>query len=144
MILDAHDWDFEYKNGEIHNLIDYTGLKVEIKDTVIRMFDNGESLIEKQIIVSFINKRSDVEDSFQLLSPRDVNIMKDIGMEKSWADYYVKQVVHHIQCFGKSKDAQIVWDKKKEPKVNKETQKRFDKLIPKLNKIASKYLGEGK
>jgi hypothetical protein len=34
--------------------------------------------------------------------------------------------------------------KKKEPKVNKETQKRIDKLIPILNKIASEYLGEGK
>tara|TARA_R100001530_G_scaffold115781_1_gene82761 strand:- start:634 stop:756 length:123 start_codon:yes stop_codon:yes gene_type:complete len=34
--------------------------------------------------------------------------------------------------------------KKKEPKVNKETQKRIDKLIPILNKIASEVLGEGK
>ena len=47
-------------------------------------------------------------------------------------------------CGNCNEDAVKQKSKKKEPKVNKETQKRIDKLIPILNKIASEYLGEGK
>ena len=110
MILDAFDWDFEYKNGEIENLIEYSGLKVE--ETWI---DFGNDWKDKQIVISYTKQRGG-ESSFQLLSPRDVIAMKDGGINESWAEYYVKQVVQHLQAWGNSKDAQIVWNSWKEGK----------------------------
>jgi len=112
MILDAFDWDFEYKNGEIENLIEYSGLKVEVESTWI---DFGAGWKSKQIVVSYTDQRNG-ESSFQLLSPRDVIAMKDGGINKSLAEYYVRLVVQHIQAWGNSKDAQIVWNSWKEGK----------------------------
>tara|TARA_Y100000310_G_scaffold164634_1_gene164398 strand:+ start:759 stop:1145 length:387 start_codon:yes stop_codon:yes gene_type:complete len=112
MILDAFDWDFEYKNGEIENLIEYSGLKVEVEETWI---DFGAGWKSKQIVVSYTDQRNG-ESSFQLLSPRDVIAMKDGGINKSLAEYYVRLVVQHIQAWGNSKDAQIVWNSWKEGK----------------------------
>ena len=119
MIYDAFDWDFEDRKGATQNLVEYSGLKVEVKETWI---DFGAGWKDKQIVISYFNQIDGEESNFQLLSPRDIVAIKDGGIDKSWADYYVKQVVHHLQAWGNSKDAQTVWNNYKQDK--KQTTRR--------------------
>ena len=105
MVYDAFDWDFEDGKGGIQNLIKYSGLNVEVKETWI---DCGANWKDEQIVVTYINQR-DGKNSFQLLSPRDVIAMKNGGIDISLANHYIKIVIRHLKEFGNSLNDHLTW-----------------------------------